>query len=77
MQFGGLIGEITLEGPAVPALWPAFWLGQWTHIGKGTAFGLGGDRVVPATSGGVDGGRDRKLANTDGDDFSAQTLPLK
>ncbi len=42
MQFGGLIGEIDLDGSALSVLWPALWLGQWTHVGKGTAFGLGG-----------------------------------
>ena len=45
MQMGGLIGEIDLEGPALAGVWPALWLGQWTHVGKGTAFGLGGYRV--------------------------------
>ncbi|WP_295455462.1 CRISPR system precrRNA processing endoribonuclease RAMP protein Cas6 [uncultured Thiodictyon sp.] len=60
MQFGGLIGELTLEGPALPDLWPAFWLGQWTHVGKGTAFGLGGYRVLAAP----ESAADRKLANT-------------
>lgn len=45
MQLGGLIGDIALEGPALPNLWPALWLGQWTHVGKGTAFGLGGYRI--------------------------------
>jgi hypothetical protein len=47
MQFGGLIREIDLDGPALPALWPALWLGQWTHVGKGTAFGLGGIGFSP------------------------------
>ena len=42
MQFGGLVGEVALDGPSLPELWPALWLGQWTHVGKGTAFGLGG-----------------------------------
>jgi len=56
MQFGGLIGEIDLDGPALAAFWPALWLGQWTHVGKGTAFGLGGYRVA------VD---DRNLVATD------------
>jgi len=45
MQMGGLIGDITLDGPALPAIWPALWVGQWTHVGKGTAFGLGGYRI--------------------------------
>jgi hypothetical protein len=70
MQFGGLIGGLTLDGPALPDLWPAFWLGQWTHLGKGTAFGLGGYRVIaPAGSRGTEGERaGRKLAKTDPDD---------
>ena len=52
MQFGGLIGGLTLDGPALFDLWSALWLGQWTHLGKGTAFGLGGYRVItPAGSG--------------------------
>jgi hypothetical protein len=50
MQFGGLIGGLTLDGPALPDLWPALWLGQWTHLGKGTAFGLGGYRVVSGSA---------------------------
>lgn len=46
MQLGGLIGEVVLAGPALPELWPALWFGQWTHVGKGTAFGLGGYRLA-------------------------------
>lgn len=45
MEMGGLIGELELVGRALPIAWPALWLGQWTHIGKGTAFGLGGYRI--------------------------------
>jgi hypothetical protein len=45
MEMGGLIGELDLAGPALPAVWPALWLGQWIHVGKGTAFGLGGYRI--------------------------------
>ncbi len=45
MQFGGLIGEVELHGAGLADLWPALWLGQWTHVGKGTAFGLGGYRI--------------------------------
>lgn len=47
MQFGGLIGEIRLTGPALPDLWPALWFGQWAQVGKGTAFGLGRYKVIP------------------------------
>jgi hypothetical protein len=48
MQFGGLIGEIQLAGPALADVWPALWFGQWAHVGKGTAFGLGGYQVMSA-----------------------------
>ncbi|HYN79577.1 MAG TPA: CRISPR system precrRNA processing endoribonuclease RAMP protein Cas6 [Lamprocystis sp. (in: g-proteobacteria)] len=47
MQLGGLLGDLTIEGPALPDLWPVLWVGQWTHIGKGTAFGLGAYRLEP------------------------------
>ncbi len=46
MQLGGLIGEVCLSGAALAELWPALWFGQWAHVGQGTAFGLGGYRVV-------------------------------
>ncbi len=45
MQLGGLIGELTIQGPALAELWPVLWFGQWTHVGKGTAFGLGAYRL--------------------------------
>lgn len=48
MQMGGLLGELVLEGGALPLFWPAIWLGQWVHVGKGTSFGLGGYRVLGA-----------------------------
>lgn len=48
MQMGGLVGTLTLDGPGIPALWPALWLGQWTHLGKGTSLGLGKYRVSGA-----------------------------
>jgi hypothetical protein len=44
-QLGGLIGELTIQGPALVELWPVLWFGQWTHVGKGTAFGLGAYRL--------------------------------
>lgn len=46
MQLGGLIGEVSLDGTALADLWPALWFGQWTHVGQGTAFGLGGYRLT-------------------------------
>jgi hypothetical protein len=46
MQMGGLVGDITLSGSGLRSLWSALWLGQWTHVGKGTSFGLGKYRLV-------------------------------
>src|SRR5574338_320432 len=40
MQLGGLVGEWTLSGDLAP-LWPLLHLGQWLHVGKEAAFGLG------------------------------------
>ncbi|WP_295455534.1 CRISPR system precrRNA processing endoribonuclease RAMP protein Cas6 [uncultured Thiodictyon sp.] len=68
MQMGGLIGDIALDGPALPMVWPALWLGQWTHVGKGTAFGLRGYRIIKAERSNAANGdeqADRKLAKTD------------
>jgi hypothetical protein len=45
MQMGGLVGAIALEGSGLAAFWPALWLGQWVHVGKGTSFGLGKYRL--------------------------------
>lgn len=50
MEMGGLVGEITLDGPGLGAFWPALWLGQWTHVGKGTSFGLGKYRLKAVAS---------------------------
>ena len=47
MQMGGLLGEMELSGPGLARIWPALWAGQWLHVGKGTAFGLGGYRLDP------------------------------
>jgi len=40
MKLGGVMGEITFEGNLSPYL-PLLRLGEYTHIGKATAFGLG------------------------------------
>jgi hypothetical protein len=50
MQFGGLVGAVRLSGPGLAPLWPALWLGQWVHLGKGTTFGLGGCGLESAES---------------------------
>ena len=40
MNMGGIIGTFTYEGNVAPFL-PLILLGQFTHIGKNTTFGLG------------------------------------
>jgi hypothetical protein len=50
MNMGGLIGELVLDGPELPALWPWLWLGQWLHLGKATSMGLGRYRLMDAAS---------------------------
>ncbi|MGH8559223.1 MAG: CRISPR system precrRNA processing endoribonuclease RAMP protein Cas6 [Methylococcales bacterium] len=40
MKFGGLLGTITYQGNLEPFL-PWLALGEWTHIGGKTSFGLG------------------------------------
>jgi hypothetical protein len=41
MNMGGLIGTVQLEMAGLEVFWPYLWLGQWTHIGKGTSMGMG------------------------------------
>lgn len=48
MQMGGLLGEFTISGDLQP-FWPYLWLGQWTHVGKGTSMGLGQYRIKAAS----------------------------
>ena len=47
IPMGGIIGSFVARGPAVAALWPCLWLGQWTHIGKACTMGLGRYVVEP------------------------------
>lgn len=46
IPMGGLTGTLTLAGDLTP-LWPWLWVGQWTHVGKGTVMGNGGYSLVP------------------------------
>jgi len=41
VPMGGLVGNFTVDLNGAEALWPYLWLGQWTHVGKGTIMGLG------------------------------------
>lgn len=41
MNMGGLIGSVHLDMQDLEDFWPYLWLGQWTHVGKGTSMGLG------------------------------------
>ena len=45
MKLGGLVGEVVFEGPLLPYL-SLLKLGEYLHIGKGTAFGLGKYRCI-------------------------------
>lgn len=46
MEWEGLVGEAVYEGELAP-FWPYLVFGQWTHVGSGTTFGLGGYRIEP------------------------------
>lgn len=49
MAMDGLVGQLTLQGPL--AGWhPWLWLGQYTHLGKNTSFGLGRYRLTKASA---------------------------
>lgn len=51
MHLGGLLGEWTLRGE-LQALLPWLRLGQWLHVGKSAAMGLGGYRLHSTRSAG-------------------------
>ncbi len=41
MNMGGLIGSVHLDMQGLEEFWPYLWLGQHTHVGKGTSMGMG------------------------------------
>jgi hypothetical protein len=41
MNMGGLIGSVQMDMQGLEDFWPYLWLGQWTHVGKGTSMGMG------------------------------------
>ncbi len=45
MDWEGLVGRATYEGELEP-FWPYLLFGKWTHVGKGTTFGLGKFHIV-------------------------------
>lgn len=46
MSWGGILGEYAIDALPDP-LWPLIYQGQWTHVGKSAAFGLGRYRILP------------------------------
>jgi hypothetical protein len=46
MQLGGLVGSWTLSGDLAP-FWPLLQLGEFLHVGKEAAFGLGRYQLQP------------------------------
>jgi hypothetical protein len=44
MEWTGIVGAATYDGDLAP-FWPYLVFGQWTHVGKGATFGLGGYRL--------------------------------
>lgn len=49
MQMGGLLGTVNLEMKGLEDFWPYLWLGQWTHVGKGTSMGMGAYTIEPVS----------------------------
>lgn len=49
MQMGGLLGSLSLDMEGLGDFWPYLWLGQWTHVGKGTSMGMGAYTIEPAS----------------------------
>ncbi len=46
MIMGGVMGSVYLEMSDLECFWPYLWLGQWTHVGKGTSMGMGAYKIV-------------------------------
>ena len=41
INMGGLVGTVELSMEGLGDFWSYLWLGQWTHVGKGTSMGMG------------------------------------
>ena len=42
---GGVMGFVELSMQDLEDFWPYLWLGQWTHLGKGTSMGMGAYQI--------------------------------
>ncbi|QWF71561.1 CRISPR system precrRNA processing endoribonuclease RAMP protein Cas6 [Methylomonas paludis] len=49
MQMGGVIGTVELDLHDLEEFWPYLWLGQFTHVGKGTMMGMGAYTIKPTS----------------------------
>lgn len=49
MNMGGVLGSATLDMHGLEDFWPYLWLGQWTHVGKGTSMGMGAYSIAPTS----------------------------
>lgn len=59
MEWEGLVGGAVYEGDLGP-FWPYLVFGQWTHVGSGTTFGLGGYRIEGTSAKGFEDDRGRR-----------------
>ena len=46
VPMGGVTGSFSIDITDAELLWPYLWLGQWTHVAKGTIMGLGKYQIV-------------------------------
>ena len=49
MEWEGLVGAAVYECE-LALFWPYLVFGQWTHVGSGTTFGLGGYVIEPSVA---------------------------
>ena len=49
MNMGGVMGSVFLDTYGLEDFWPYLWLGQWTHVGKGTSMGMGAYSIRSAS----------------------------
>lgn len=50
LKMGGITGQFDIDSRQLGPLWPWLYLGQHTHLGKGTVMGLGDYKIEPKTS---------------------------